>query len=51
MLGLLGSDNMTELLTAGLDNLKSVVNMYPETLEVLAAVQVNGALVRLHFGQ
>ena len=42
---------MTELLTAGLDNLKSVVNMYPETLEVLAAVQVNCPLAFLHFWQ
>jgi hypothetical protein len=40
---LLGSDNTTELIRAGLDNLKSIVNMYPETLEVLAAVQAVGA--------
>lgn len=40
---LLGSDNTSELLRAGLDNLKSIVNMYPETLEVLAAVQAVGA--------
>ena len=38
---LLGSDNSTELLRAGLDGLKSIVHMYPETLEVLAAVQVS----------
>ena len=38
---LVDSDNTTELLRAGLDNLKSIVNMYPETLEVLAAVQVS----------
>ena len=37
---LLGSDNSTELLRAGLEGLKSVVQMYPETMEVLAAVQV-----------
>lgn len=40
---LLGSDNTTELLKAGLDGLKSVVHMYPETLEVLAAVQVTSS--------
>lgn len=40
---LLGSDNITELIRAGLDNLKSIVNMYPKTLEVLAAVQAVGA--------
>ena len=40
---LLGSDNTTELIRAGLDNLKSIVNMYPETLELLAAVQAVGA--------
>lgn len=39
---LLGRDNTSELLRAGLDNLKSIVNMYPETLEVLAAVQAVG---------
>ncbi len=39
----MGSDNTTELIRAGLDNLKSIVNMYPETLEVLAAVQAVGA--------
>ena len=38
---LVDSDNTSELLRAGLDNLKSIVNMYPETLEVLAAVQVS----------
>lgn len=38
---LLGSDNSTELLRAGLDGLKSIVHMYPETIEVLAAVQVS----------
>lgn len=38
---LVDSDNTTQLLRAGLDNLKSIVNMYPETLEVLAAVQVS----------
>ena len=38
---LVGSDSTSELLRAGLDNLKSVVNMYPDTLEVLAAVQVS----------
>lgn len=37
---LVGEDNISELLRAGLDDLKSIVNMYPETLEVLAAVQV-----------
>lgn len=38
---LVDSDNTTQLLRAGLDNLKSIVDMYPETLEVLAAVQVS----------
>ena len=41
---LLGSDNTTELLRAGLDGLKSIVHMYPETIEVLAAVQVSQLL-------
>lgn len=47
---LLGSDNSTELLRAGLEGLKSVVHMYPETLEVLAAVQVSSCCVHAVFG-
>ena len=45
---LVDSDNTSELLRAGLDNLTSIINMYPETLEVLAAVQVSRHLAWTH---
>ena len=48
-LRLLGSDSSAELLKAGLDNLETTVHMYPETLEVLAAVQVCINIVLLDF--